>query len=69
MAVGPEVLLGDLVGDIPISVRPLDFDLWVATAGPDLLRFAMALTGNAHDAADAVRTPRPSAAPGTVGRR
>ena len=40
--------MGDLVGDIPISARPLDFDpLGRRQAGPDLMRFAMALTGNA----------------------
>ena len=55
MALGPEVLLGDVIGDIPVAARPLDFEIWVVTAGPDLMRFAVALTGNAHDAADAVQ--------------
>jgi RNA polymerase sigma-70 factor (sigma-E family) len=55
MTMGPEVLMGDLVGDIPVATRPPDFEIWVATAGPDLMRFAVAVTGNAHDAADAVQ--------------
>ena len=47
--------MGDAIGDTPVAVRPLDFEIWVVTAGPDLMRFALALTGNAHDAADAVQ--------------
>ncbi len=47
--------MGDRVGDIPIAARPLDFEIWVVTAGPDLMRFALAVTGNPHDAADAVQ--------------
>jgi RNA polymerase sigma-70 factor (sigma-E family) len=55
MAMGPEVLMGDRVADIPIPARPLDFEIWAGAAGPDLMRFALAVTGNAHDAADAVQ--------------
>ena len=47
--------MGDAIGDTPVAARPLDFEIWVVTAGPDLMRFALALTGNAHDAADAVQ--------------
>lgn len=33
----------------------LDFSTWAADSGPDLMRFALAVTGNSHDAADAVQ--------------
>ena len=36
------------------SDRP-DFSTWATDKGPDLMRFALAVTGNAHDAADAVQ--------------
>ena len=49
MTTGAEVLTGDLVGDLPIATRPLGLEISVATAGPDLMRFAVAaVTGNAH---------------------
>ena len=47
--------MGDRIDDFPIPADPLDFETWVAAAGPDLMRFALAVTGNAHDAADAVQ--------------
>lgn len=47
--------MGDRVGEVPIAARPVDFEIWAVTAGPDLMRFALAVTGNPHDAADAVQ--------------
>jgi RNA polymerase sigma-70 factor (sigma-E family) len=34
---------------------PAEFDQWATTAGPDLMRFAVATIGNPHDASDAVQ--------------
>jgi RNA polymerase sigma-70 factor (sigma-E family) len=32
-----------------------EFSTWATDSGPDLMRFALAVTGNSHDAADAVQ--------------
>ena len=34
MALGPEVLMGDVIGDIPVAARPLDFEIWVVDGRP-----------------------------------
>jgi RNA polymerase sigma-70 factor (sigma-E family) len=39
----------------PAPGTAVDFDGWAEAAGPSLLRFAHAVTGNSHDAADAAQ--------------
>ncbi len=52
--------LADLADGSPLDVadqkkRVASFDAWALTHGPALLRFARVVTGNTHDAADAVQ--------------